>query len=128
MKDTVKLWVERAEYDLESAKSMLSNGRYLYVAFMCQQAVEKILKGFIQNRTGTLAPYTHNLVLLSEESGLEFSEDQLDFFVVMSGYYINTRYPDVKQKLAQDLNESKSKEILKKSEEVFRWLKNELKI
>lgn len=128
MTDTVKLWVERAEYDLESAKSMLSIGRYLYVAFMCQQAIEKILKGFIQNQTGTLAPYTHNLVLLSEVSGLKFSENQLDFFVVMSSYYINTRYPDVKQKLAQDLNELKSKEILKKSEEVFRWLKNELKI
>ena len=40
----VEHWVERAEYDLGTAKAMLETARYLYVAYMSQQAVEKLLK------------------------------------------------------------------------------------
>ena len=36
-----KYWHEVAAYDLETAKAMFESGRYLYVAFMCQQAIEK---------------------------------------------------------------------------------------
>ena len=31
-------WIERSEYDLDTAKVMLDTSRYLYVAYMCQQA------------------------------------------------------------------------------------------
>jgi HEPN domain-containing protein len=32
-------WLDAAEYDLQTAEAMLVAGRWLYVAFMCQQAV-----------------------------------------------------------------------------------------
>ena len=38
-------WEDIAVYDLGTAEAMLNSGRYLYVVFMCQQAVEKITKG-----------------------------------------------------------------------------------
>ena len=38
-------WETSAEYDLLTAEAMQKAGRYLYVAFMCQQAIEKINKG-----------------------------------------------------------------------------------
>lgn len=38
-------WEEIATYDLETAEAMLASGRYLYVVFMCQQAIEKLMKG-----------------------------------------------------------------------------------
>ena len=37
-------WIEIADYDLETAKAMLVSKRYLYVGFMCHQAIEKILR------------------------------------------------------------------------------------
>ena len=49
-------WVERAQYDLETARAMLASGRLLYVLFCCQQAVEKMLKGIIAKRTGPCLP------------------------------------------------------------------------
>jgi HEPN domain-containing protein len=39
----VSHWLERSNYDLETAKAMLGAKRYLYVAYMCQQAIEKLL-------------------------------------------------------------------------------------
>ena len=40
MGETEQGWVDQAQYDLETAHAMLASGRYLYVLFCCQQAVE----------------------------------------------------------------------------------------
>ena len=40
----VKSWVDASRYDLATARALLKSRRYLYVLFMCQQAIEKILK------------------------------------------------------------------------------------
>ena len=40
---------------------MLAAGRYLYVPFCCQQALEKHLKGLIVERCGMFPPRTHDL-------------------------------------------------------------------
>ena len=37
-------WFDIAQYDLETAQSMFAAGRWLYVIFMCQQAIEKLCK------------------------------------------------------------------------------------
>ena len=46
-------WLEAAQYDLVSARVMMNGGRYMYVAFMSQQAVEKITKGIYTLYTDT---------------------------------------------------------------------------
>lgn len=40
----IDYWADLSSYDLDTAKSMLESKKYLYVGFMCHQAVEKILK------------------------------------------------------------------------------------
>jgi HEPN domain-containing protein len=42
MNPDAQRWRELALYDLGTADAMLSAGRYLYVLFCCQQAIEKI--------------------------------------------------------------------------------------
>ncbi len=126
MKKSVALWFERAQYDLESARLMMENGRYLYVVFMCQQAVEKLLKGIIQEKTDALPPYTHNLTLLAKYIDLSLSEEQFDFLALLNRYYLNTRYPDHKQKLADNIDQKKTHQILKSSEELYQCLLKEL--
>jgi len=37
--DKYEYWKDAAIYDLETAEAMLDSGRYLYVVFMCQQAI-----------------------------------------------------------------------------------------
>ena len=100
-------WEDVAKYDLETAEAMLATGRYLYVVFMCQQAIEKLVKGLYVLYTGHEAKRTHNIwiifdAILSKEeySGLvadesfdeRVSEDRL-FFADLLFYYISERYP-----------------------------------
>lgn len=105
---------------------MHRTGRYLYVAFMCQQAIEKLLKGIIHERKNTTPPYSHRLVALLEmaDTGPQ-SKDRLDFLDRLTTYYINTRYPDDKKKLAASLNKAKVKGILRETKECFQWLQKE---
>ena len=52
MKPETTVWVEDAEYDLQSAKVMLDSGRYFFVVFMCHLTIEKLLKSVIVERQG----------------------------------------------------------------------------
>ena len=65
-----KYWIELAEYDLETAKVILTGERYLYIGFMCHQAIEKALKGYYACVSGDNPPYIHNLTILSKKSGI----------------------------------------------------------
>ena len=79
-------WVDRALYDLDTAKAMLDAGRYIYVLFCCQQAVERVLKAVIVRRTNDHPPRTHNLVRLAELAVVDLTKDQLRFFRELSNY------------------------------------------
>ena len=46
MDEQTAYWIEIAEYDIETAKAMLVSKRFLYVGFMCHQAIEKTIKAY----------------------------------------------------------------------------------
>ena len=63
-KEKYSYWEEYAKYDLDMAGVMFETGRYLYSVFMCQQAVEKIVKGIYVLYTGEEPAKTHNIALV----------------------------------------------------------------
>jgi len=129
MKETTKYWLEVAEYDMETAKGLLNIGRYLYVAFMCHQALEKILKGILTTVHDNPPPYTHNLVRLTELAKVDktMSEEQILFVDHLNPYNIQARYPNHKLKLYKQTSKEVAQGILEKTEELFQWLKQKIK-
>jgi HEPN domain-containing protein len=99
IEDKINYWIEISEYDLGTADAMLQMKRFLYVGFMCHQAIEKILKGYYVSVHEITPPYTHNLSVLSEESGIynEFAETQKDFIDMLSPLNVKARYPAYKK-------------------------------
>ena len=123
-----KKWIERASYDLVTAKAMLATKRYLYVAFMCQQSLEKILKAIIIE-DGEEALWTHNLVRLAEKAKvyhLMTNEDQ-DFLADLTPFAIESRYGDYRRKLSEIINKKMAKKYFEKSKEIFKWLKKRIR-
>ena len=59
-------WIAASRYDLETARALLESRRYLYVLFMCQQSLEKLLKAHVMARTAEFPPRIHSLVRLAE--------------------------------------------------------------
>ena len=39
--EKVQYWLDIAKYDIDTAEAMHQTGRWLYVAFMCHQVIEK---------------------------------------------------------------------------------------
>jgi HEPN domain-containing protein len=64
MKPIVKKWIEISDYDFKTARAMFKSRRYLYVAFMCQQSVEKIIKAKIVLDEDQFPPKIHKLETL----------------------------------------------------------------
>ena len=101
---------------------MFEAGRYLYVLFCCQQAVEKMLKSVIVERTDELPPRIHQLARLAEVGGVAVDEKQVDFLREPSAYYIPTRYPEEVTNLALDVKEEKARQVLSQCREFIQWL------
>lgn len=125
---TVQYWVELSEYDLKVAESMLEKGHYLYVGFMCHQAVEKILKAFYVDKFKEVPPYIHKLDKLIELTGLKenFSEDKYDLIDELTPLNIQARYPAYKEALYKLIGEEKAREIFSRTKELILWLKAQI--
>lgn len=126
--EKVKYWIDLSDYDLETAEAMLVSGRYLYVGFMCHQTIEKILKAYYCSKYPDTPPFSHNLSLLSNRSGLDdlLKDDFKEFINILEPLNIEARYPTHKQQLLKSLTEKRCKEILLNTKKFQLWLKEKL--
>ena len=119
-------WLDIARYDLETAEAMLASKRWLYVVFMCQQAIEKLAKGLYTVYIDDNIPRIHNIISVIErfEDKLPepVSEEYRHLFDKLSAFYLNNRYPDFISKLSIQIKETEAKDILTGTKEAFAWL------
>ena len=124
----ISYWIERSEYDLETAAAMLKSKRYLYVGFMAHQTIEKILKALFVRCENKPAPFSHSLSFLAKKADIydSFSETQKDFIDILEPMNIETRYPVHKEQLLKSLTEERCIEILHNTKELHKWIMKKL--
>lgn len=129
MEKEISYWIEHAEYDLVTAEAMFESGRYLYVTFMCQQAIEKLLKALVIRYKSIAPPYSHNLRRLAEiaEIDKQMADDQINFLDDLTPFCVAARYPAYKAKIAKIATKEFSSYYLKQTNEMFQWLSNLMK-
>lgn len=124
--EKISFWINAGNYDLKTAGFMQKSSRYIYTAFLCQQAIEKYLKALCIKKTSQEAPRTHNLVYLAGLLELEIGDAELKLFTDLTSYYIEGRYPTYKQKVARILSKKKAANILVETKRIIKWLKSNL--
>ncbi len=107
---------------------MFKAGRYLYVVFMCQQAVEKNVKAILAFQGKEIKPI-HHISRLSELAGIlqEFEQETLTFIENLSGYYLNARYKETIGALSKAIGRKEAKEYLIKTDRLVLWLTQKMK-
>ena len=122
----IAYWLDISRYDLDTAKATFQSARYLHTAFMCQQAVEKMLKAvFLALSCGEEPPRTHNLLYLLDLLGQDPMPEELTRTCSrLTAYYIETRYPDYKEKLSKLVDYDEAQRIFRKTKEVISWLES----
>ncbi len=128
MSEKVDYWVDLSDYDIETADAMLKSARYLYVGFMCHQAIEKILKAYFVTKNQDAVPFTHSLSHIAKGSGIYelFDLNTKDFIDTLEPLNIETRYPSHKEKLLKSLSHAKCVELLKETRTLQLWIKEKL--
>jgi HEPN domain-containing protein len=123
----IKQWINQSDYDLKTAVAMQKSGRYLYVLFCCQQAIEKRLKGLVIKQAREMPPRTHDLLRLVGTARIELSGEQELFLRQLGNYYIETRYPEEMQELASKATRKLAHTYLVKTKGFIKWLDQLLK-
>lgn len=120
-----KYWIEHSEYDLKTAEAMYKSRRYLYVTFMCQQAIEKILKAIITTISSEPPPKIHNLVRLAELAGIKtmLDQEQIALLASLTPFCIEARYADYQEKMSRLTKRKLAGEYLSKTKELYKWLR-----
>lgn len=128
MNNKVTYWIEMSDYDFDTAKAMFETKRYLYVAFMCHQTIEKILKAYWSNTLEEPPLKIHSLSRLAEKSGLDkdMSEEQTDFIDELEPLNIEARYPSYKERLIKSLTDERCKDLIEKTDKLRIWIKSKL--
>jgi HEPN domain-containing protein len=119
-------WLQLAQYDLDSADTMYAGGKWFYVAFMCQQAIEKLCKGLYTFYVSDTVPKVHNIrYILSQvetKTALPVADETYSLVDALSAYYLNSRYPDFTGQSTTRISKDTASYLLPKSKEVFAWL------
>ena len=124
--DKTTYWIDIADEDLEVAEDLFKAKRWLYVAFMCHQVIEKTLKAYWCATQDDEPPYVHNHRRLAEGCGLyeEMSGEQRRFLGMINNMNIEARYPDYKSGIARSLNEQTSRNIIDETKQMQQWIKD----
>lgn len=119
----VQNWLDIVQDDMDMAQISFSKRKYSYVAFFCQQAVEKAFKACIQAK-GEFPPKIHNLLVLAEKAGLSdsFDAEGKKFLATLTEFAIEARYPDQKAEVSARCTKVMVEGLLKKAKEMTAWL------
>lgn len=133
-----RYWMVLSDYDLATATDLIHCERWPYVAFLCQQAVERLLKGMYVCYVGKEAPKTHNVPFLfsklADNEALQNSsrgslfaaekDEKEDFLIDLMFYYV-TDYPfSYKKVMDRFIDRATALDIYEKTQELLSWLKS----
>jgi HEPN domain-containing protein len=116
----IEYWINGAEDDLLTANLLIREKRILHGLFFCHLVIEKAIKAHIVRISGEAAPKSHNLIYLSEKTGLEFDEEIQIFLGILMKYQLQGRYPDYNPVLPDTI---KVNEYFEKTKTLLQWLK-----
>lgn len=115
----IEYWRNLAFSDIKTAEILIEKGRFLHGLFFCHLAIEKALKAHYVRYNQKLAPKTHNLIYLVDNTDLSLGEPQMKFLGILLKYQLEGRYPENE---IDSPGKEKSEEYLKFTKELLEWL------
>ena len=101
--------------------------KYLFSGFLCHLTIETGLKAVLASVDQT-PPKTHDLVKLAKLGNVytKMEDEQKDHIDTLLPLNIEARYPSYKDNIAASLDKVSCKEIIKKTEEMLKWIEKQL--
>ena len=131
-------WLMLSDYDLGTIDVLIQGERWVYVAFLCQQAVERQLKAMFVYYMDAEPPKTHNVnFLFSKVTGsaafqgeagfarfLERKNACEDFLMDVMFYYMSDYPFSYKNIAGRFVNATLALELHEKAKDMVAWLRS----
>ncbi len=134
--DKYKYWLMLSDYDMDTVKVLIQGERWVYVAYICQQALERQLKGMYVYHIQKEAPKTHNLSFLFEKitrseafgkkvtASLMAPKNEWEDFMVDVMFYYMSDYPfSYKNIVDRFIDRQTAEELFAKTQKCIEWLR-----
>ncbi len=132
-----RYWVMLSDYDLETIHVLVAGKRWVYVAYLCQQAVERQLKGMYVYYFNSEAPKTHNVNFLfnklceaenfpelNNAAAFEQRRDECEDFLIDAMFYYMSDYPfSYKNIMNRFVAEETALDLFARTREMIAWLR-----
>jgi len=126
-KEKVKLFLlESSDKDYQTMLHLYEAGDYMWSLFMGHLVIEKLLKAYYVSVKDENYPLIHNLLRISEKSGLSLNEEQQDFFSTVTGFNISARYDDFKQSFYRKCTKEYTSIWIEKITNKRIWIRSQL--
>jgi len=119
-------WIKTSDKDFKTMMNLFKSKEYYWSLFVGHLVIEKLLKAFYVKNKKQQAPFTHNLLRLSELSDLEPTQEQSDWLDSITTFNINTRYDSYKNEFYKKCNKKFTEEWIEKIKELRKWIKSRL--
>lgn len=131
-------WVALSNYDMETADALMNAQRWTYVAVICQQAVERLVKGMYVYHIDKEAPKSHNIPFLVNKLcqndifaqgplGKQFcaEKEKYEEFLIDLMFFYMSDYPFSYKKIKDRfISRETATEIYGKTQKLMIWMKS----
>jgi HEPN domain-containing protein len=122
-KHLIDYWVRGSTEDLEGAREIIhQTSRYASGLFFLHLALEKALKALYCKKMSTHAPYSHNLLGLTEKIGITLTDSDIQILAEINEFNLEARYPDEKYSLQKRATKQFALRYLQKAEALQTWI------
>lgn len=123
----IDYWMISSKRDWKTVQNLFKTKEYVPALFFAHLHLEKLCKAiWVMNNRESHPPKIHNLAKLLKEAGLNFSDEHLDFMIIMNNFQLEGRYPDYKQLLYKTYKKENTEIILKQVNQFSKWLQEQL--
>ncbi len=123
---TYNHWITSSDKDFITMIHLYDSKDYHWSLFIGHIVIERLLKACVVRETKKHAPFTHDLTKLANLSGLDFTEEYLDWLDTITTFNMNARYDSYKEAFYKKCTYDFTFEWIEKIKILQSWIKEKL--
>ncbi|MBN2168002.1 MAG: HEPN domain-containing protein [Actinobacteria bacterium] len=92
----------------------------------CHLSIEKVTKALVEQKTSREPPRSHDLLHLISLSGIEPTDEAIEFISELSNLSVATRYPVDFERTLEDFSRERAELIIEHTKETFEWIRKSI--
>jgi len=129
IKDVEKVyqyWLSSSDSDYDVMLNLFQLRNYNWALFLGHIVLEKLIKAYFVKKSGTHAPYSHDLRLLAKKCEIEFPHSMALQLDVITSFNINARYDSFKEDFQKRCTPEFSNEWINNIKILRQWIREKL--